>query len=157
MTGSQWQQRLDDLLAKYSRDKNVELFEELITETSIISTWQEFQEWISPFKQNGAFRGHCDATWSLITTLDRKIWQQRKVETESVVSETIGKLNPEENELSLLRDFRRAAHHHCQTTPRFRNGGLVSPHAVIWSTDKNARLDTLSLRGLVLRHEGRDC
>jgi hypothetical protein len=76
MTDSQWQERLDALLAKYDRGQNVELFEELVKESEIITSWDEFEEWVAPFKDNGCFRGHADASWSLITTLERKVWKR---------------------------------------------------------------------------------
>jgi len=117
VTEPQWQERLEELLAKYKPEHNVELFEELVTECTAISTWEEFEEWVSPFKDQGCFRGQGDATWSLITTLERKVWKRWIVETDSTTSEIVDKLKPEENERALLREFQRAAHHHYPRTP----------------------------------------
>lgn len=117
MTEIQWQDRMDRLLKKYDPFRNVELFEELVTECLSVTSWDEFQAWFSLFKSGGCFRGHRDATWNLTTTLERRVIKTWTVETGSTTTTTIEKVNPEENESALLRDFQRAAHLHCAVTP----------------------------------------
>jgi hypothetical protein len=78
MTAVQWQERLDHLLANYDPRydplRNVELFAKLVAETTPISTWLEFENWILPFKDGGCYRGQPDAHWHLNTSSERQTW-----------------------------------------------------------------------------------
>jgi hypothetical protein len=113
MTASQWQDRMKKMLADYDAFRNLELFEGLVTEDDPISTWGQFQSWFAPFKNTGSFRGHRQASWNLIPTLDRALLKTVAVENSTVRE----KLSPERNERAVLLDFQRGAHHHCKTTP----------------------------------------
>src|ERR1035438_4768461 len=113
MTASQWQDRVKKMLADYDAFRNLELFEGLVTEDDPISTWEQFQRWFAPFKDGGSFRGHREASWNLIPTLDRALLKTVTVGNGSIRE----KLNPEGNERAVLLEFQRAAHHYCPTTP----------------------------------------
>ena len=117
MTTSEWQERMKKLLAQYDPFRNVELFEALVTESAPISTWEDFQGWFVSFKDWGCFRGHRDASWNLVSTLDRALQRTFTVETDDIHSTSVEKLNPESNEKAVLLEFQRGAHHHHSATP----------------------------------------
>jgi hypothetical protein len=117
MTIPEWQQRMTKLLADYDPFRNVELFEALVTENTPISTWEEFQSWFVPFKNRGCFRGHRDASWNLVSTLDRALQRTFTVETDDLSTTSVEKLNPESNEKAVLLEFQRGAHQHHAATP----------------------------------------
>jgi hypothetical protein len=121
MTESEWQARLDDLLANYDSRydplHNVELFEKLVTESTPIGTWPEFEDWSLPFRDTGCFRGQADATWHLTTTSERRTWQEWAMEINSTTMESVANVMPEENEEAVLQDFQREAHHYYPSTP----------------------------------------
>ena len=118
MTASEWQDRLQKLIAGYDPFQNVELFERLVTEDTPITTFEDFQRWFAPFKDGGCFRGHREATWNLITTLDRSLFQSVAVDTDGIHTSVRERLNPLENEKMLLLEFQRAAHHYISATPQ---------------------------------------
>jgi len=101
------------LLAEYDVRRNVELFEELVTEPEPIGTFEDLQRWSTPFGASGCFRGHREASWSLVTTLDRVLLKTVAVEH---ISET-RKVNPAENERKVLLEFQRGATEHLTVTP----------------------------------------
>jgi hypothetical protein len=113
----EWSIRLDKVVETYSAERNQELFEDLVLEPTTISTSDEFQDWFSPFKRMGCFRGHADAAWGLRPSFYRKIHQQWKVETETTTVETVELLDPERNEQAIFYDFQRAAHQYYATPP----------------------------------------
>jgi hypothetical protein len=115
MTASEWQERIQKLLAEYKPFRNLELFEGLVTEGVPISTWKDFQRWFAPFKDRGCFRGHRKESWNLVSTLDRALQKTFTVDdTHSAFRE---KLNSESNEKAVLLEFQRGAHHHHSATP----------------------------------------
>jgi hypothetical protein len=120
MDVEEWSVRVGKVMETYSADRNHELFEDLVLEPTTISTWHEFQNWFSPFKTTGCFRGHADAAWGLHPSFHRKIHQRWKVETETTTAETVEALAPEQNEKAILHDFQRAAHHHYATPLDYR-------------------------------------
>lgn len=85
---------MERLLKEYDSTRNVELFERLVTEDEPISTWEEFQRWLAPFKDGGCFRGHRKASWNLVTTLDRALLKTISVETEDIHSTSRTKIHP---------------------------------------------------------------
>jgi hypothetical protein len=117
MTTEEWRERMKKLLEGYDPFRNVELFEVLVTESAPISTWAEFQGWFAPLKDSGCFRGHGDASWNLVSTLDRALQRTFTVETDDLSSTSVEKLNPELNEKAVLLEFQRGAHHHHAATP----------------------------------------
>jgi len=117
MTDAAWQERMDKLLTNYEPGRNLEPFEELVTDCTTISSWDEFQDWCSPFKKGGCFRGQRDATWHLDSSLYRKVYRRWSYQTDSISSESLELLNPNENERELLQEFQRAAHHHYPALP----------------------------------------
>lgn len=117
METSQWQTRMDELLRSYDAFKQIEQFERLVTETDSIETWAEFQAWASVFGNNGCFRGQREASWDLVTTLDRKLWRTIEVKTTELESTSTHRVNALENEKTMLLDFQRGAHNHHKDTP----------------------------------------
>jgi hypothetical protein len=117
MTNPEWQKRLAALVQDYDVLRNVEHFSDLVTEDQPITSWAEFQEWIAPFKDVGCFRGHRDASWDLVTTLDRALQTTITIQTDVIHSEVRTKLNFTENEKAILSDFQRGAHHSHAKTP----------------------------------------
>src|SRR5712691_8560016 len=117
MTTSEWQERMKKLLEGYDPFRNVELFEELVTEGVPITTWDDFQRWFAPFKDLGCFRGHREASWNLVSTLDRALLKTFTVKTDEIESGYRQKVNPELNEKAVLLEFQRGAHHHHSATP----------------------------------------
>jgi hypothetical protein len=111
MTKPEWQERMKKLLAGYDPFRNIELFEELVTESLPINTWEEFQRWFAQFN-GGCFRGHRNASWNLFSTLDRALQKTVKVDTPDIQSTSWQKMNPEANEGAVLLEFQRGAHHH---------------------------------------------
>jgi hypothetical protein len=117
MTNSEWQERMRRLLADYDPFRNLEHFESLVTETSSIRTWEDFQRWIAPFKDQGCFRGHGEANWDLVSTLERTLPRTITVETDETHWMSTQKLNPETNEQAVLLEFQRGAHQYYSATP----------------------------------------
>jgi hypothetical protein len=117
MTDSEWGKRIKALLAEYDPIRNVEHFEQLVTEHEPISNWNTFQVWARRFKDNGSFRGQSDASWHLVTALDRAVVKTFSVDTPHVQSTTTMRVNIAENEKTLLLAFQRGAHHHLARTP----------------------------------------
>jgi len=105
------------LLADYDPMQNFEFFEKLVTEDEPIRKWSDFQKWARRFREDGSFRGHADASWSLKTTLDRAVWKTYSAETSQIQSTTTKRVNIEENEKALLLAFQRVAHHYLARTP----------------------------------------
>jgi hypothetical protein len=108
---------MDKLLGKLDPLLAVEYFEQLVTEPDPITTFEEFECWIAPLKSDGCFRGHREAAWGLITTLDRALFKTITVETNEVHSKKRLKLDPAENERAVFLEFQRDAHHYCANTP----------------------------------------
>ena len=146
---------MDKLLAEYDRSRNVELFEQLVTEEAPITSWDEFQRWLEPFQEGGCFRGHRDAKWDLVTTLDRALLKTLSVETAEVNCSVREKLNPTVNEANVLLEFQRAAHNFDVRTPA--NEDLIDWLALMQHYGAPTRLLdwTLSLCRTVLRYAGR--
>lgn len=117
MTASQWRERMKALLARYDPYRHDELLEGLVTEDKPIASWGEFQRWIAPFNVSGSFRGHREASWKLVTTLDRALVKTISVETADISSTSLTKLNPANNERAVLLEFQRGAHHFHASTP----------------------------------------
>ncbi len=57
MKSAEWQSRMRSMLNNYDPFKNLEQFEELVTEPEPIRTWQEFQDWFSHSPPQGASEG----------------------------------------------------------------------------------------------------
>jgi FRG domain len=117
MTKSEWRKRLATLVKTYDVLRNLEHFNDLVTETKPITTWADFQQWIAPFKAPGCFRGHQDASWDLVTTLDRALQTTIAIETDVIHSVVKTKLNFAANERTTLLEFQRGAHHYNAWTP----------------------------------------
>jgi hypothetical protein len=113
--------RLDELVAAYDSltdpGRNVELFEKLVSESTPISTWDDFEEWFDPFKDVGCFRGHARGEWHLATTFERETVRGWSLNTGDRSYTSLENVMPEENEEALLREFQRAAHHYYARTP----------------------------------------
>jgi hypothetical protein len=117
ITPSEWRDRMKKLLAESDRSRNLELFEDLVSESVAIGGWDDFMSWCAPFKDCGCFRGHREAAWNLVTTLDRALLKTITVETDGIRSTVREKLNPPGNEKAVLLEFKRAAHHYYAVTP----------------------------------------
>ena len=94
MTESQWHSRIEQLHKEYDAIHNLELFESLVTENEQIESWEDFQRWLEPFKGDGCFRGHREASWNLVTTLDRALLKTISIEADDIHTSTRFKLNP---------------------------------------------------------------
>src|SRR5580658_1885400 len=113
LTESQWAERLEKLRANNDPFRNLEQFKDLATEDTTISSWEEFHAWCSPFKRAGCFRGQADSDWHLYPSFYRKVHQKWTFDTAT----SVDSVNPEENELAILKEFQHAAHHHYAVAP----------------------------------------
>jgi hypothetical protein len=98
MTLPEWQERLKKLGTEYDPSYNDKHFDDLVTETATINTWEEFHAWCSPFKRAGCFRGQADSAWHLYPSFHRKVHQKWTCDTMT----SVDSVNPEENELAIL-------------------------------------------------------
>ena len=110
---------MEMLQAKYDPFRPDERLEKLVTETEkeTVSSWGDFQQWLAPFNVGGCFRGHRDASWSLVTTLDRALWKTISIEKDGICNTSATKVNPARNERAALLEFQRGAHHYYASTP----------------------------------------
>jgi hypothetical protein len=112
-----WQERLDALLARHVMEKSVPEFEDLVTENSEITTWEDFEGWFEPFKDDGWFRGQPNAIWHLQTKAERGTWADWSVDSGARHYDFVENVMPEDNEETLLREFQREAHNYHVRTP----------------------------------------
>src|SRR5271170_4521276 len=117
ISDSEWHGRLDSLLARHVLEKSVAEFEDLVTENSEITTWEDFEGWFEPFKDDGWFRGQSRAIWTLQTKAERGTVAQWSAESVDRRYYFVENVMPEDNEETLLREFQREAHNYHATTP----------------------------------------
>lgn len=117
MTQTQWQERMRRLINDYDPTRNAELLEELVTEDNYITAWEDFQSWCDHLPYRNYFRGHREASWHLVTTLDRAVQKTISFDTNGTSCSFKERLNPAENEQNILIEFRRGAHIYQRNTP----------------------------------------
>lgn len=113
MEAIEWQARLRNIPTNFDPLTSIEVLHDLITENHDISSWADFQQWFSPFKSTGCFRGQRKFEWTLETTFDRAIYRTYSYKHGSAT----GNVNAERNENFLIREFQRAAHLYHRNLP----------------------------------------
>jgi len=117
ISDSEWQQRLDSLLASHVMEKSVAEFEDLVTENSEITAWEDFKGWFEPFHDNGWFRGQSRAIWTLQTKAERATLADWSADSGDKHYDFVENVMPEDNEETLLTEFQREAHNYHVTIP----------------------------------------
>jgi hypothetical protein len=115
-----WSERVQRLVAEADdhhpliHRRNFEKF----VEVDYAGNWPEVQLWLSRLQGKWVYRGQGDSKWLLLPSLDRAVTKTITL-TGSGLGPTSGglRLDPQSEELNLLQEFQRRAHHYAENVP----------------------------------------